>query len=568
MARAVSSAPLAPAAPNGRPLAQYPGASRGSLVDALMVLILLVGAVAVRFPYLAVVPRFRDETFNALVALRIYRGDLLPFTDHEPYISSLFNFIVAAGMLVIGPTIYAARIVVTGIGILTVGATYVLGREAGGPLVGLIAGLFMLANGIHIAPVGHVAFSGSITPLFTTIAFWLFQRAHSRSSGRTLVGASFVLGLALLTHPTVVAFLPGIAGWYLWRNLTAMRTRWPYLAMLAFVAALSPMIIYNIMSGGESIRYAIYTATERGDYAMGKSTALTAVSYLERQAQLWLMLHGTVGGAVDERKGVAGYVADPQLIASSALTIAGTLWAAFRHRYSLPLWLVGSFSVLFPIFDANHYDVEYDGRYVLPLLPVLYTGVGILAVDITRNTRRQSTGKVPMLAVPIGVAVMLLVLMVTPLRSLMRYYEQASRADPSNASLVAVVENVKAARRPGDIVLLDNNLNDRRVVNASERDEASRFRVLRYILEFDDVPFETPDVDATVFNSLIAEQQGAIIILSAGFDGRDTARLGNLIAEFRLQSLDGQPLRPPRPSDRFGVYRFDPQPADSGPSIP
>ena len=27
--------------------------------------------------------------------------------------------------------------------------------------------------------------------------------------------ARFVLGLALLTHPTIVAFLPGIAGWYL-----------------------------------------------------------------------------------------------------------------------------------------------------------------------------------------------------------------------------------------------------------------------------------------------------------------------------------------------------------------
>src|SRR5581483_2916980 len=137
------------------------------------------------------VPRFRDETFNALVALEIYRGRPR-WTDHEPYISSLFNNIVAAGMLVVGPTIYAARFVVTVIGVLTVGATYYLGRELGGPLVGIVAAVFMLTNGIHVAPMGHVAFSGSITPFFTTITFWLLHRSAVRKSPWTFVGACFM----------------------------------------------------------------------------------------------------------------------------------------------------------------------------------------------------------------------------------------------------------------------------------------------------------------------------------------------------------------------------------------
>ena len=532
--------------------------ARGLVVEALAGLALLIGAAAARLPYLAVVPRLRDETFNALVALRIYRGEHFPFTDHEPYISSLFNVIVAAGMLVVGPTIYAARIVVTWIGVLTVGATYLLGREVGGPIVGLIAGLFMVTNGIHIAPVGHVAFSGSITPLFTTIAFWLFQRAHSRSSGRTLLGASFVLGLAMLTHPTIVAVLPGIAGWYLWRNLAALRTRWPYLAMLAFLVAFSPMIVYNVVSNGESIRYAIYTATERGDYAMGRSTALTPASYLDREAQLWVMLHGTLGGAVDGRKGVAGYLADPQLLATSALAATGTLWAAVRYRYTLPLWIIGSFTLLFPIFNANHYDVEYDGRYVLLLLPMLYTAIGVLAVDVTRSVRRRFTTPLLRFAAVAGTVLTLLILIAVPLRSLANYYREASRVDPTNASMVRVVEQIKAARQPGDIVVLDNNLNDRRVEKASERDEASRFRVLRYIMEFERVPFVTPDVDAVTFAELVRNRQSAVVVLSAGVDSRDTARLGDLIAEFGLQSLDGQPARPPRPTDYFGVFRLAP----------
>ena len=531
--------------------------------DALAVLVFLIGAAVARFPYLTVAPRFRDETFNALVALRIYRGERFPFTDHEPYISSLFNFIVAAGMLIVGPTIYAARIVVTSIGVLTVGATYVLGKEVGGTIVGLIAGLFMLTNGIHIAPVGHVSFSGSITPFFTTISFWLFHRARLRGNGHALVGASFVLGLAMLTHPTIVAFLPGIAGWYLWRNLRALRTRWPYLAALAFVAAFSPMIVYNAISGGESVRYAVYTATERGDYAMGRSTALTLTSYMEREQGLWIMLHGTLGGAVDERMGVAGYLTDPELLATSALVAAGALWAASRHGYTLPIWLVGSFAALFPIFNANHYGVEYDGRYVVPLLPILYTGLGVLVVDAARAAASRLAGVTARRAALFGVGAALIVLAATPLLSLARYYERASRADPSNASLVRAIESVKAARQPGDIVVLDNNLNDRKVENASEKDEASTFRVLRYIMEFERVPYETPNVDATTLANLVSGRQGAIVILSAGFDSRDTAKLGDLISDFALQSLDGRPPRPPRPADLYGLYRLDPGLASS-----
>jgi hypothetical protein len=149
-------------------------------------------------------------------------------------------------------------------------------------------------------------------------------------------------------------------------------------------------------------------------------------------------------------------------------------------------------------------------------------------------------------------------MVVMPLRSLTRYYAQASRVAPTNASMVRVVEGIKGARQAGDVVVLDNNLNDRRVEKASERDEASRFRVLRYIMEFEQVPFMTPDVDAAALAELVANRQGAIVVLSAGVDGRDNARLGDLIAEFGLQSLDGQPARAPRPADYFGVYRLAP----------
>jgi 4-amino-4-deoxy-L-arabinose transferase-like glycosyltransferase len=532
-------------------------ARTGLRADVAATLTLIVAAMVARYPYIYVVPRFRDETFNALVALDVYRGNPT-FTDHEPYISSLFNYIVAAGMFVVGPTIYAARFVVTVIGALTVGATYVLGRELGGPLVGIMAALFLLTNGIHIAPMGHVAFSGSITPFFTTVTFWLLYRSRVRKSPWTFVGACFMLGLSMMTHPTIVAFLPGVAGWYLWRNLGALRTRWPYLGGLAFLVAFSPMIWFNVQSGGESIRYAIYTATQRGDYAKGKSTSLSAASYVEREKDYWLMLHGTLGGAVDDRDGASGYLTDPLLAATSVLAIAGAGWALIRRRYSLAFWLIGSYSLLFPIFDANHYDVEYDGRYVMPLLPMLYAMIGMLVADVWLWARSRISAAGTRITVGAGLAVVITGLALAPLLSLSRYYARGVRAEPTNAGFIRDVDDVKAAMRPGDVVILDGNLNDRLVPNASDTDEASTMRVFKYVMEFDRIPYETIDVDEQSLDVLQARQQGSIVILSAGVDGKDTAALGDLIARFSLQSIDGKPPRAPRPADRYGIFRLDP----------
>lgn len=563
--KAATAAPATSAAPRDRADVRQ---RAGALVDVLATIGVLVAALAARYPYVYSAPRFRDDTFNALHSLKIYRGEHFPLTDVEAYIGGFFNYAVAAGMFVIGPTIYAARLVVMWFGVFTVGATYFLGRELGGPAagtaVGLIAAAFMTTNGIHIAPMGHVAFSGSITPFFTTLGFWLLHRWSVRGTGSTLVWAGFMLGMSMHTHPTIVAFLPGAAAWVLWRNLPILRTRWPYLAALAFVVAFSPMIVYNVMTGGQSIRHATYTASERPDYARSRSTELTPESYVDRQKDYWLMLHGTLGGAVDERPGPAAYLADPYLAVMSLLGVAGLAWAAIRHRYRLPLWLGASFALLLPVFNANHYDVEYDGRYVMPLLPMVYACIGLLLVDGWRAVARRGGRPAARTGAAVAVGLIVLLLAAAPLLSLSRYYARAARAEPTNASLARAMDEVKLALRPGDVVLLDNNLNDRRTEYASPWDEASTFRVMRYIMEFDRVAYEVADVDEAALADLASRGQAGVVVLSSGFDSKDTANLGKLIEQFGLVGLDGKPTRAPRPADRYGLYRFDPAQSAGG----
>jgi 4-amino-4-deoxy-L-arabinose transferase-like glycosyltransferase len=564
--KAATAAPATSTAPRDRADARQ---RAGAIVDVLATLSVLVAALAARYPYVYSAPRFRDDTFNALHSLKIYRGEHFPFTDVEAYIGGFFNYAVAAGMFVIGPTIFAARLVVMWFGVLTVGATYFLGRELGGPAagtaVGLIAAAFMTTNGIHIAPMGHVAFSGSITPFFTTLAFWLLHRWSVRQTGPTLLWAGFMLGMSMHTHPTIVAFLPGVAGWVLWRNLLILRTRWTYLAVLAFVVAFSPMIVYNVMTGGQSIRHATYTATERPDYARSRSTELTAESYVDREKDYWLMLHGTLGGALDERSGTSAYLTDPYLIGMSMLGVAGLAWAAVRHRYRLPLWLGASFALILPVFNANHYDVEYDGRYVVPLLPMVYACIGLLLVDGWRAAVARVDRTMVRSASAVILGAVVLLLAAAPLLSLSRYYARASRSEPTNNSMIRAMDEVKLALRPGDVVLLDNNLNDRRTEYASPWDEASTFRVMRYIMEFDRVPYEVAEVDEAALAAFASRGQAGVVVLSSGFDSKDTTSLEELIDQFGLVGLDGKPTRAPRPNDRYGLYRFDPARANGGP---
>ena len=81
---------------------------------------------------------------------------------------------------------------------------------------------------------------------------------------------------------------------------------------------------------------------------------------------------------------------------------------------------------------------------------------------------------------------------------------------------------------------------------------------MRYIMEFDRVPYEVADVDEAVLADFASRGQAGVVVLSAGFDSKDTANLGQLIEQFGLVGLDGKPTRAPRPADRYGLYRFDP----------
>src|SRR3954447_14223576 len=76
-------------------------------------------ALAFRLPNLLDVPGFTDESIDIRVALDVLRGQW-PLVDQEPYIGSAWNFVLAAGFLLLGNHGFVPRLVVALLGAGTV----------------------------------------------------------------------------------------------------------------------------------------------------------------------------------------------------------------------------------------------------------------------------------------------------------------------------------------------------------------------------------------------------------------------------------------------------------------
>jgi hypothetical protein len=100
-------------------------------------------------------------------------------------------------------------------------------------IAGLLAAGLLATNGPHVVVNSHIAWSNCLTPLLTTLAFWALLRAGEARPFLPLAG--LLLGLALQTHPLVVAMLPGLALAVLLHDARSLRTPWPWLAAAAFL---------------------------------------------------------------------------------------------------------------------------------------------------------------------------------------------------------------------------------------------------------------------------------------------------------------------------------------------
>ncbi len=221
--------------------------------------LILVVAIFLRFYKLNSLPPglHPDEAANGLdIVQRIFHGDIrIVYNTNGPR-ESLFFFLQAIFVAMMGNTILALRMAPAIIGVLAVFVTYLWAKDWFGRRVGLIAaGIFSI--NVWAITVTRDGFRASMTPLMVALVMWLGGKAFK--SGKTVyfILAGLVLGVGCYTYTAFDILVFGAV--VMLGFLFFARRKWLMdnlqkigLAIITFLIIISPLAYLTIRHPGES----------------------------------------------------------------------------------------------------------------------------------------------------------------------------------------------------------------------------------------------------------------------------------------------------------------------------
>lgn len=543
-ARSVAARPAMAASPLERLLGRLAGLTTvGVWVDVLLVSMVAGLAGSVRWPHLLLSPQFPSVGDTIMMALDVAQGRAFYFADSAPYLGAPFLWLLALVYKVFGPSLEATQILVWTLGTLTIVPTYLLGREIGGRLTGLVAAALLATSGAHTVITSHVALSHSLTPLVSTTAIWLLARAVRRECRKSLALSGLLAGLALQTHPTVFPLLAGSAVATLLMRPTWLKTRWPYIGLALVAVGYSTLLIYHVQTGFAVIGDIQGKQQHYRDGGADVDEFSDDHVYLKNLSQLTISLSRMASGEINERESNDEYLKDPWVVAYPALALVGAIVAARRGTPLLAVALL--LAVFWPPLLSGKYKPILDGRYLMPDVPVLFVDIAIAFTALAGVVARSA----PALRVAGGAALLVgaTVLVVHPLTLLNTFYEESQEDGFSNALYFRTLRQLEAARVGDEAVLLDPQL-----VTVKSTGGGKASSSFTFLLALGSVPAEPLDPAAKS-----ADLTGRLAILH-----RSTAdRMDDTV---RLEPIDGK--RPNgKDSPSYRAYRIGaPETASAG----
>ncbi len=343
----------------------------------------LVGlALLLRVPYAQLDPWITDEWREAARGLSIAQGRGLPLTNYDAYIGALWNYLLALAYLAFGPDFRVPRWTALALGTLTIVPTYLLGRELGGRRAGLLAGLFMATCAIHILVNSHIAWSNCTTPLFTTSGFWLLVGAARRRSARWLALSGLAFGLGFQTHPSAVAVLPGALAFLLWRGRALLRPGWLAAAALLFLVGCGNYVAFAALNPDEYLG-AIHLEQATNDRPC---PLLPLECYTHNVLQAGFMLARLPTGTGIQLEELSELERLP-LLWLYAVVLGGGAVIAARRGAPLGLCVLVPGALMLAVFQPASYRPVPEGRYAMPLLPLLFASLACVLAQPPRWLR-------------------------------------------------------------------------------------------------------------------------------------------------------------------------------------
>ncbi len=528
---------------------------------------LLAGAI--RLPYLHRIPLITDEADDVLLASQIVAG-ARPLMAQASHNGPVLHYLMALGLAVGGGGRWP-RWLFWGLGTLTVGLTYCLGASlsAGAReerleasdrrrlairrrdrLVGLVAALLVAVSFVPVVVNSHIAWPNASSPFWTTLALLAVTEAHRRANPRWLVVAGPLGGLALQTHVSVLPVFLAAAVWILWQHPRWLRTKWPWLGLMAAGIAIGNIVLYNVQTGGDSIRSA---QARHYAYAFGApwpevlanlrsclrmSYQLVTSSFLGRDPE-----QGTPELAALLRSPVPllyGFVALLALVASARQT-------------ALPLLTWLSTVAILALFNRG-YRYYLHARYLAAGLPLIYCALGLWLAHWLGNggksrlwfvswpgagfrsadgRHRHPTGS------SLAVLALLVFLLGYPLWRLERYYRTQVAERRTNDRFWQVVDCLKPLATDEAPVRLDREL-----YHIATAGGGNALKLFSGLLAAEGTPYRKPDAE-----DILDHWPGAYFVLT------ERTR-GQLAERFLLERVDACDPLAPYGRGHFDVWRM------------
>jgi hypothetical protein len=238
--------------------------------------------------------------------------------------------------------------------------------------------------------------------------------------------------------------------------------------------------------------------------------------YANNLQQLLLSLVRLTGGAIDEREKTTDYVFDPRVLVYGSLALAGLVISARRDKL-LPLAILPA--VALPPLLNGKYEPILDGRYLMPLVPLLFIAIAVALLAGTEACKRS----LPPRATWFATALLASWLVIYPLQPLARFYEESQEDGASNAVYLQTFRQLQSAHMDGETVMLDVAL--RKVKADGGGHAADTLTWLLAVSRIPTVPWSAADGSSALGCRLVvlhrdtANQQGDSLRLTR-FDGR------------------------------------------------
>ncbi|MFN8473925.1 MAG: glycosyltransferase family 39 protein [Anaerolineae bacterium] len=465
---------------------------------ALIVLGVTAAALAIRWPYLLLVPRLTDETVEADWAMQVVRGENYPLTLFHAHIGAVHTYLLAFLFRVFGLHAALPRAVSTIFGALLAGLTAWLawqfaireprlgagGRARPPAAAALLAGGLVATSFPLAASNSHIGWANCLTPFFATLALGLTWLGVVDERPWWLVLSGFVWAIALQTHPTALGVLPGVALWFVIHPTGRrwLRTRWPWLTAAAFAVGYGNMIWYNVATRGGSLAAAL-------DAGNANRVPPTLIEHVVTVGSVFVQLGRMVAGAYAiQPDGEFPTLITPATIVCIALALLALIWAARSIQTAILPLAVVSGALTLPLITDN-FEGFYDARYIDFMLPLVYLALALAAVSVWEAWRGRTKAAVWTL----GDTVFTLaaaVLVALPLLSLARFYGDSERYGLTNAPFIETAAEAHSQAGQGVVVVLD-----RETSHISLSGGGNTRRALEYLLTMNGTNFRVEPVD-------------------------------------------------------------------------